>query len=109
MTDGFSCGLETKFAPFDEAGLTVTKGREIEGYASLFGACDQGNDIVQRGAYSGSLKRLEANGRRVKMLWQHNPTEPIGIWDEVREDEHGLFVKGRGLAPVSPDTQAVAV
>jgi HK97 family phage prohead protease len=109
MTDRFSCGLETKFAPFDEAGLTVTKGREIEGYASLFGACDQGNDIVQRGAYSGSLKRLEANGRRVKMLWQHNPTEPIGIWDEVRENEHGLFVKGRLLKEVARAREAAAL
>jgi phage head maturation protease len=29
------------------------------------------------------------------MLWQHDPAQPIGIWDEVREDEPGLWVKGR--------------
>jgi HK97 family phage prohead protease len=109
MTDRFSCGLETKFAPFHEAGLTVTKGREIDGDASLFGTCDQGNDIVQRGAYSESLKRLEADGRRVKMLWQHNPTEPIGIWDEVREDDQGLFVKGRLLKEVARAREAAAL
>jgi hypothetical protein len=34
------------------------------------------------------------------MLWQHDPAQPIGIWDEVREDERGLFVRGRLLLEV---------
>ena len=38
-------GLEMKFCRFDEA-LTVREGHRIEGYASLFGACDQGGDVV---------------------------------------------------------------
>ncbi len=109
MKDDYLQGLETKFARFDEAGLTVTKGREIEGYASLFGACDQGGDIVSPGAYAASLKRLEGDGRRVKMLWQHNPTEPIGIWDEVREDARGLYVKGRLLKEVARAREAAAL
>jgi HK97 family phage prohead protease len=109
MKDTYLQGLETKFARFDAAGLTVTRGREIEGYASLFGACDQGGDIVARGAYGASLMRLEAEGRRVKMLWQHDPTEPIGIWDEVREDDRGLFVKGRLLKEVGRAREAVAL
>jgi len=109
MKDQYMQGLETKFARFDAAGLTVTKGREIEGYASLFGTCDQGGDIVERGAYAASLKRLEGDGRRVKMLWQHDPTEPIGIWDEVREDRHGLYVKGRLLKEVARAREAAAL
>jgi uncharacterized protein len=28
------------------------------------------------------------------MLWQHDPAQPIGVWDEVREDARGLWVKG---------------
>ena len=28
------------------------------------------------------------------MLWQHDPARPIGVWDEVREDARGLFVRG---------------
>ncbi|MEQ8367719.1 MAG: HK97 family phage prohead protease [Roseicyclus sp.] len=101
-------GLETKFARFDE-GLTVTKGREIAGYASLFGACDQGGDVVQQGAYARSLKALDQAGRRVKMLWQHDPSEPIGIWDEVREDNRGLYVKGRLLNSVARAREAAAL
>ena len=29
------------------------------------------------------------------MLFQHDPAEPIGVWTEIREDERGLFVRGK--------------
>ena len=92
--------LETKFQSFDQAG-TETRGAEISGYASLFGIADQGGDVVAPGAYADSLKKLADSGRTVKMLWQHDPNRPIGVWDEVREDAHGLFVKGRILTELS--------
>lgn len=90
-------------------GLTVTEGQGIEGYASLFGQRDQGGDVVAAGAYGGSLARLAAAGRRVKMLWQHDPTQPIGVWDEVREDARGLWVRGRILADVEKGREAAAL
>ena len=102
-------GLELKFAGgapvlTDEAGTAV-----IEGYASLFGLTDQGGDIVAPGAYSASLKRLVARGDKVRMLWQHDPAQPIGIWDEIREDAKGLWVKGRLLPEVAQAREAVAL
>jgi HK97 family phage prohead protease len=109
MNGYFPEGLETKFVRFDAEDLTVTRGREIEGYASLFGACDHGGDVVERGAYGASLNRLTASGRRVKMLWQHDPAAPIGIWDEVREDARGLYVKGRLLKEVERAREAAAL
>lgn len=99
--------LEHKFCRFD-ADVSV-EGRDIEGYASLFGACDQGGDVVARGAYARSLKRLAGEGRAVKMLWQHDPAQPIGIWQEVREDERGLYVKGRVLDSVERGREAAAL
>lgn len=101
-------GLETKFCRFDEV-LTVSDGHVIEGYASLFGACDQGGDVVQKGAYSRSLKGLSDQGRRVKMLWQHDPAQPIGVWDELREDGKGLWVRGRILDAVEKGREAAAL
>jgi uncharacterized protein len=92
-----------------ELGLRVTDGQGIEGYASLFGKRDQGGDVVQKGAYAASLKRLAAGGRAVKMLWQHDPAQPIGIWDEVREDATGLWVKGRLLTEVEKGREAAAL
>jgi uncharacterized protein len=92
-----------------EAGLAVTEGKVISGYASLFGKADQGGDVVQAGAYATSLSALARAGRRVKMLWQHDPTQPIGVWDEVREDATGLWVKGRILTEVARGREAVAL
>jgi len=93
----------------DKAGLTVAEGHVISGYASLFGARDQGGDVVQKGAYTASLARLSKSGRGVKMLWQHAPAKPIGIWDEVREDATGLWVKGRILTAVDRGREAAAL
>lgn len=104
-------GLERKFHRFD-ADLVVSDAKDgtvIEGYASLFGACDQGNDVVAKGAYAASLKRLSGEQRSVKMLWQHDPAQPIGIWDEVREDARGLYVKGRLLDSVGKGREAAAL
>lgn len=100
--------LERKFCRFGDA-LTVKDGVEIEGYASLFGAPDQSGDIVMKGAYSGSLQALAAQGRAVKMLWQHNASAPIGVWDAVREDSKGLYVKGRLLESVALGKEAAAL
>ena len=76
----------------------------FEGYASVFGIVDQGMDMVERGAFSKSL-----GTRKVKMLWQHNTDQPIGIWQEIREDEHGLFVKGRLIPEVEKAREAMAL
>ncbi len=92
-----------------EAGLIVTDGAAVEGYASLFGKRDQGGDVVQKGAYAISLKALAKAGRRVKMLWQHDPSQPIGVWDEVHEDATGLYVKGRILTDVGKGREAAAL
>lgn len=101
-------GLEHKFARFGE-GLAVTDGAVIEGYASLFGQVDQGGDVVEKGAYERSIRVLSNEGRRVKMLWQHDPAQPIGVWDEVREDGRGLWVKGRLLETTRQGREAIAL
>lgn len=63
------------------------------GYASLFGQTDLGRDMVLPGAFRASLAKRGPGG--VKMLFQHDPNQPIGVWLEVREDGEGLCVKGR--------------
>jgi HK97 family phage prohead protease len=104
---GFS-PLETKFRGFDGE-LALKDETEITGYASLFGAADHGGDVVQPGAYGASLAALARAGRGVKMLWQHDPSRPIGVWDEVREDKRGLFVRGRLLPEVQAGREALAL
>lgn len=100
--------MEYKFTRPD-AGLTLIAGHRIEGYASVFGLRDKGGDTVMRGAYATSLTRLAARGDKVRMLWQHDPAQPIGIWDAVVEDAHGLHVKGRLLPDVARAREAQAL
>lgn len=78
-------GLEVKAEGESEEYLTIS------GYGAVFGNADSGGDIVVHGAF----KECIAKGRKPKMLWQHDPSQPIGIWDEMREDENGLYMSGR--------------
>ena len=65
----------------------------FSGYASIFGNEDQGNDIVQKGAFTKSLTQRPAP--KVKMLFQHKTDEPIGVFEKIYEDQKGLYVQGR--------------
>jgi HK97 family phage prohead protease len=85
-TKRFNVAAEIKAV--DDSGI-------IEGYGSVFGNLDSYSDIVAPGAFAKSLEEAKASGRMPAMLWQHNPEEPIGVWTEMREDDRGLFVKGK--------------
>jgi HK97 family phage prohead protease len=95
--------LETKYCRV--SGVVLGDDARVEGYASLFGSTDQGGDAVLKGAFTESLKA----GRKVRMLWQHDPQQPIGVWDEVKEDQKGLWVRGRILTDVAKGREAAAL
>ncbi len=84
-------GLEVKLLPQEIR--RVGQDGLIEGYASLFGVADLGRDVVERGAFRESLAGRGAAG--IRMLWQHDPAEPVGRWLAIREDARGLVVRGR--------------
>jgi HK97 family phage prohead protease len=74
------------------------------GYASVFNALDEGGDIVMPGAFTKSLgKRGKA---RIRLLFQHDPKEPVGTWETIAEDGFGLWVEGR-LVPGVPRADAL--
>lgn len=70
----------------------------VEGYASLFGEIDQARDMVMPGAFAQTLRLRGV--RRIPMLFQHDPAEPIGIWQDIAEDWRGLRVRGRLIPDV---------
>lgn len=80
----------------------------IEGYASLWGQADLNGDVTAPGAFRDSLMRTGAAG--VRMLHQHESRAPVGVWDEMVEDERGLFVRGRIMdwSPEARFAQALA-
>ncbi len=63
------------------------------GYASLFGQRDTTGDIVMPGAFKRSLHKRGIAG--IRMLFQHDPSTPVGTWLDIRETERGLYVEGR--------------
>jgi HK97 family phage prohead protease len=96
--------LETKFLPI-EASAATAEGR-LEGYASLFGRTDASGDEVAKGAFAASLARGPG---RVKLLWQHDPSQPIGVWDELHEDGLGLRASGRLITEVRAGAEALTL
>ncbi len=70
----------------------------VEGYASLFGEVDQSRDMVMPGAFAQSLRLRGV--RRIPMLFQHDPAEPVGIWQDIAEDWRGLRVRGKLIPDV---------
>ncbi len=84
-------GADTrKFASLELRGLR--RDGSFSGYASVFGEVDLGKDRVERGAFRKSLSERGPEG--VRMLFQHDPSEPIGAWKTIREDSRGLYVEG---------------
>jgi len=77
-----------------EVPLSAASGSGVfSGYASLFNVPDQSGDTVQPGAFHLSLLRRPAED--IRMLFQHDPAEPVGTWLDVRETDKGLYVLGR--------------
>ena len=75
-----------------DAALSAAGDGVFEGYASLFGVVDLGRDMVMPGAFAASIASRGAGG--IRLLWQHDPEQPVGRWESVVEDETGLVVRG---------------
>ena len=84
----------------------VADGR-FEGYASLFGREDKGLDIIMPGAFRTSLAQRGAS--EIRMLFQHDPAQPIGVWESIREDARGLHVRGRLIEDVARSREILAL
>lgn len=80
------------------------------GYGSTFGGRpDAFGDVIAPGAFAASLAAHKANGTAPALLWAHDTNEPIGIWTELREDEHGLLVAGKLALDVRRAAEAHAL
>lgn len=80
---------------FDMKAIGDGETRTFEGYGSVFGVLDSYADIVAPGAFKRSLKEAKSAGRMPALLWQHDPSSPIGVYESMGEDATGLYVKGR--------------
>lgn len=81
----------------------------FEGYGSVFNVVDSYSDVVLPGAFAKSLEAHQAAGTMPKLLWMHNSAQPIGIFTEMREDNIGLYVKGKLTLEVQQAAEAYAL
>jgi len=96
---------ERKFAALDLKALEADGA--FAGYASIFGKADLGGDLVEPGAFAKSLAARGPGG--VKMLFQHDPAEPIGVWETLREDGVGLHVRGRLMTEIARGREVLSL
>ena len=92
------CRLEIKSAQ----GETPEEGMTFSGYGAVFGNVDSYNDVIEKGAFRKTIEEFKASGRWPAMLAQHGgwlssaqDMTPVGVWTEMKEDDHGLYVEGK--------------
>jgi HK97 family phage prohead protease len=81
---------ETKSFALKLDGPPDDEGR-FTGYAAVFSNVDQGNDVIEPGAFT---KTLQENPE-VPILWAHDSDEPIGVSVSMVEDGKGLKVEAQ--------------
>jgi len=87
---------ERKDFPFEIKSDDIQESGIFKGYGSMFGGePDSYGDIVMKGAFMDSLSKGGRNGTGVAMLWQHDPSKPLGVWNQIEEDKKGLYVEGQ--------------
>jgi len=87
---------ERKDFPFEIKSDDIQESGIFKGYGSMFGGePDSYGDIVMKGAFVDSLSKGGRNGTGVAMLWQHDPSKPLGVWNQIEEDKKGLYVEGQ--------------
>lgn len=85
-------GMEHKQIAFKAE--SVGEDGTFSGYGSVFGNVDSYKEIVAPGAFKASLKAIKDSGDPLPVLWQHNPSQPIGGYTELSEDSRGLKAAG---------------
>lgn len=67
--------------------------RTVIAYGNAFGNEDEDGDIIVRGAYSKTIKERGPGSQRprIKVVWQHDWTEPLSSPFRLEEDNFGLL------------------
>jgi hypothetical protein len=67
----------------------------VAGYACYFNAVDDNNDIILPTAFKTlQMPPTSFEPLKVKFLYQHDVTRPIGYWTLMKSDSVGLYVEG---------------
>jgi HK97 family phage prohead protease len=89
----FVAAAELKFAGNEQSG-------EFEGYGSVYDILDSHKDVIVKGAFDASLAEHATKGTMPGLYVEHSAYTggdplPVGVYTEMKSDEHGLKVKGK--------------
>ena len=82
----------------------------LEGYASTFGNVDLGMDVIEKGAFTDTIRHIKSEG--IPLLADHDAStgSVLGTIYDAREDAHGLLIKARfSSAPSAQDVRTKLV
>jgi HK97 family phage prohead protease len=83
--------MEQKTMHFEFKEMNEEEGT-FTGYGAVFDNRDLGNDVIHFGAFT---KSIQEHGKDIKICYQHDFHNPIGKILEMKEDEHGLWIRGK--------------
>lgn len=88
--------LETRDSLLDE--------RVVEGYAVIWGIPNDYGEKFIKGSFANSINQRGPNSNsnyKIKFLYQHDQLDALSLFDEIREDETGLYFRTKPLDDVT--------
>lgn len=69
----------------------------VSGYFSAFNNVDSDGDIIRPGAFAKSIAETGPGSARprIKHLLNHNPSQPLGVIQSLKEDSYGLMYESK--------------
>ena len=95
---------ETRMLMSEEVRFAADETGVFSGYASVWDSADSYGDVIRKGAFAKTVKRM-----RPALLWQHDSHQPIGKWTTVTEDARGLRVEGKLVLETRQGAEALAL
>jgi HK97 family phage prohead protease len=69
----------------------------VTGYFANFNTIDSDGDIIKPGAFVKTINETGPLSRkpRIKHILNHNPSQPLGVLQELKEDGFGLYYESK--------------
>jgi len=87
-SEHFTVNFEVK--NIDDSDPNVFK---FEGHAAIFNNLDFKGDKILKGAFLDTIRQRMNQSKKLPVLWQHDPHNPLGVFTHLSEDEKGLFFR----------------
>jgi uncharacterized protein len=99
--------METKKLNLSFEIKEITDEGVFEGFASVYNVVDEGGDVVEKGAFTRTIKALQSKSDpSVPILWRHD--SPIGK-GTVEDTDRGLIIRGKLTLAVNQAKEALAL